>query len=282
MRLGEGGRKLFIAVKEGEIEILTKDDQYKKRLRGTARGQRLSSIDVDINGCRARKIRMIEGTVVGEFSFFLPTRRLASIRACSFCDFLVLDKEDFDRVFAPVPHYVQKMYELARDNFKMLNLIQTRVEKNFLSFSKLQKMTREPSPEVMAKWGRKHEPRHARFGGGHRNSTPASRWTPDSTVYQAWCLVIFVFINYQMYAIPFQSCFAKSFSLSLTWIAFDAGGYPCRCFLQEPAACSNSYLVTVFCVYHTDYCFKLLIILATNYCTLLLLLLYSCQIQSSV
>ncbi len=56
-----------------------------------------------------------EGSICGEISFFLPsTRRIASIRSATYCEFLCLSKKDWDAISTGMDDLGKKIVSKVR------------------------------------------------------------------------------------------------------------------------------------------------------------------------
>jgi glucose-6-phosphate 1-dehydrogenase len=92
IREGDIGRKMYLLAR-GEVEVTREDGSMVKRLK--------------------------EGDFFGEIALLLSTPRIATVKARTACDLLVLDKASFQRILHDHPQFAEGVANVARDRYNL-------------------------------------------------------------------------------------------------------------------------------------------------------------------
>lgn len=226
VKQGDLGRCVYF-VKKGHVRVVAKSEETADCLNASSRGwkaaltdKQQSSTNVldasnvanplenEKTGTEITSMRLSEGSMLGELSFFLPTRRTASIQATTFCEFLALERRDFDRVFDGVPQHVARMEELARFNIKSHAFFKKTMQRNFeLHTGKLNKTLLAPTPEQEEKFGPKWK---EILANKRRRTQVKGVWLPNSSFYQNWSMFVLIIIYYNVVMVPYRICFVAA------------------------------------------------------------------------
>lgn len=205
MLAGETGRALYI-VKHGFVRIHSCVPCNGYNISPT---RLTSTLNDSVKSTETRSIRLDEGNLLGDVSFFLPLLRTASIQATGFCEFLVLKKEDFDVILAAFPHHVRRMEALARFEYEENQYVQECMTANFNKYPKLHKVLGfdrlnfpppPPSPPPPP-------PLVSRYADLFRRPLTTVVFSPRNAGVQVWSMLMLALTYYCLWITPLRVCF---------------------------------------------------------------------------